>query len=123
MNWTQFNTSTPFDCYLAHTSALQIPQPSNEQPAEVCVVDLHQFMPVGGIYHFDALKLPPQAKQVKGWTMVEVIFISYFLFLKQERKLEANVFSFPNVLLPGPDRELALICLFIFGQNWDVAGK
>ncbi|KAG8138443.1 hypothetical protein E2320_004341 [Naja naja] len=36
-------------------------------------VDLHQFMTVGGVYYCDLLKLPPQAKQVKGWTIVEVL--------------------------------------------------
>ncbi|XP_028913199.1 dynein intermediate chain CFAP94, axonemal isoform X3 [Ornithorhynchus anatinus] len=35
------------------------------------VVDLHQFTPLGGIYHLDVLRLPPQRKQVKGWTLVE----------------------------------------------------
>uniref|UniRef100_A0A8C3TCA4 Dynein axonemal intermediate chain 7 n=1 Tax=Chelydra serpentina TaxID=8475 RepID=A0A8C3TCA4_CHESE len=37
------------------------------------VVDLHQFTPVGGVYLIDALKLPPQAKQIKNWTMVELL--------------------------------------------------
>ncbi|XP_062839307.1 dynein axonemal intermediate chain 7 isoform X2 [Anolis carolinensis] len=54
----------------AHLSALFSPSVRELEPLEEFVVDLHQFMPVGGIYHFDALKLPPQAKHVKGWTMV-----------------------------------------------------
>uniref|UniRef100_A0A6I8PEJ9 Dynein axonemal intermediate chain 7 n=2 Tax=Ornithorhynchus anatinus TaxID=9258 RepID=A0A6I8PEJ9_ORNAN len=37
------------------------------------VVDLHQFTPLGGIYHLDVLRLPPQRKQVKGWTLVEML--------------------------------------------------
>ncbi|XP_066489869.1 dynein axonemal intermediate chain 7 [Tiliqua scincoides] len=56
----------------AQASALGIIEEEEEQP-DKNVVDLHQFMPVGGVYHFDALKLPPQAKHVKGWTMVEVL--------------------------------------------------
>ncbi|XP_061494346.1 dynein axonemal intermediate chain 7 [Rhineura floridana] len=56
-----------------HISSLRIISISEFEPLEEHVVDLHQFMPVGGVYHFDALKLPPQAKHVKGWTMVEVL--------------------------------------------------
>ncbi|XP_077196356.1 dynein axonemal intermediate chain 7 isoform X2 [Paroedura picta] len=57
----------------AQFSALNFPDMDDEPLPEDYIVDLHQFMPVGGVYHFDALKLPPQAKQVKGWTMVEVL--------------------------------------------------
>ncbi|XP_042325807.1 dynein axonemal intermediate chain 7 isoform X2 [Sceloporus undulatus] len=57
----------------AHVSALQMVSIFELEPLEEFVVDLHQFMSVGGIYHFNALKLPPQAKQVKGWTMVQVL--------------------------------------------------
>ncbi|CAI5786486.1 Dynein axonemal intermediate chain 7 [Podarcis lilfordi] len=56
-----------------HISSLRIIGISESEPLEEHVVDLNQFMPVGGVYHFDALKLPPQAKLVKGWTMVEVL--------------------------------------------------
>ncbi|XP_054045026.1 dynein axonemal intermediate chain 7 isoform X4 [Rissa tridactyla] len=37
------------------------------------VVDLQQFVPVGGVYHIDALQLPPQVKQIKDWNMVELL--------------------------------------------------
>ncbi|KAL8222331.1 UNVERIFIED_CONTAM: hypothetical protein K2H54_075516, partial [Gekko kuhli] len=57
----------------AQFSALNFPKIEEEPLPEDYIVDLHQFMPVGGVYHFDALKLPPQAKHVKGWTMVEVL--------------------------------------------------
>ncbi|XP_015262641.1 PREDICTED: protein CASC1 [Gekko japonicus] len=57
----------------AQFSALNFPEMEEESLPEDYIVDLHQFMPVGGVYYFDALKLPPQAKQVKGWTMVEVL--------------------------------------------------
>nr|XP_056702592.1 dynein axonemal intermediate chain 7 [Euleptes europaea] len=57
----------------AQLSALHFPAISEGPPTEDFVVDLHQFMSVGGVYHFDALTLPPQAKHVKGWTMVEVL--------------------------------------------------
>ncbi|XP_042651350.1 dynein axonemal intermediate chain 7 isoform X3 [Tyto alba] len=37
------------------------------------IVDLQQFVPVGGVYHIDALQLPPQVKQIKDWSMVELL--------------------------------------------------
>lgn len=36
------------------------------------IVDLQQFVPVGGVYHIDALQVPHQVKQIKDWSMVEV---------------------------------------------------
>ncbi|XP_048355478.1 dynein axonemal intermediate chain 7 isoform X1 [Sphaerodactylus townsendi] len=57
----------------AQFCALYFPEISEMAPLEAYAVDLHQFLPVGGVYHFDALKLPPQAKHARGWTMVEVL--------------------------------------------------
>ncbi|XP_009647044.1 protein CASC1 [Egretta garzetta] len=37
------------------------------------IVDLQQFVPVGGVYHIDVLHLPPQVKQIKDWSMVELL--------------------------------------------------
>uniref|UniRef100_A0A8C3JXK5 Dynein axonemal intermediate chain 7 n=1 Tax=Calidris pygmaea TaxID=425635 RepID=A0A8C3JXK5_9CHAR len=37
------------------------------------IVDLQQFVPVGGVYHISALQLPPQAKKIKDWNMVELL--------------------------------------------------
>ncbi|XP_013927413.1 PREDICTED: protein CASC1 [Thamnophis sirtalis] len=57
----------------AHVSALRLFDISELDILEDYTVDLHQFMSVGGVYHCNLLKLPPQAKQVKGWTIVEVL--------------------------------------------------
>ncbi|NWU92976.1 CASC1 protein, partial [Upupa epops] len=37
------------------------------------IVDLQQLAPVGGIYHIDVVQLPPQVKQIKDWSMVELL--------------------------------------------------
>ncbi|NXE21401.1 CASC1 protein, partial [Ardeotis kori] len=37
------------------------------------IVDLQQFVPVGGVYHIDALQLPPEVRQIKDWSMVELL--------------------------------------------------
>ncbi|XP_068511798.1 dynein axonemal intermediate chain 7 isoform X1 [Anas acuta] len=54
----------------------QIQEETNEKEDEITdenIVDLQQFVPVGGVYHIDALQLPPQVKQVKNWNMVELL--------------------------------------------------
>ncbi|XP_051474536.1 dynein axonemal intermediate chain 7 isoform X2 [Apus apus] len=37
------------------------------------VVDFQEFVLVGGVFHIEALHLPPQGKRVKGWSMVELV--------------------------------------------------
>ncbi|NWY62761.1 CASC1 protein, partial [Chionis minor] len=44
-----------------------------ETITEENIVDLQQFLLVGGVYHIDALQLPPQVKQIKDWNMVELL--------------------------------------------------
>lgn len=36
------------------------------------VVDLQQLVPLGGVFHIDALQLPPQVLDVGDWSIVEV---------------------------------------------------
>nr|XP_039268650.1 axonemal 84 kDa protein-like [Styela clava] len=37
------------------------------------VVDLRQYQQIGGVFHVDLVKLPPQPITVKGWTLRQVI--------------------------------------------------
>lgn len=37
------------------------------------VIDLRQYHQLGGIFHLDLVKLPPQAKTINGWTLRQVI--------------------------------------------------
>ncbi|NWJ09709.1 CASC1 protein, partial [Crypturellus undulatus] len=61
-------------------SQVQIPvaleETGEEEVEEVTddnLVDLRQFVPVGGVYYVAALRLPPLAREVKSWRMVEVL--------------------------------------------------
>lgn len=56
--------------FLEEAAALQ-EEPSGREEAPKAV-DLQQLVPVGGVYHIDALQLPPQAQDVRDWSMVEV---------------------------------------------------
>ncbi|XP_020820727.1 dynein axonemal intermediate chain 7 isoform X3 [Phascolarctos cinereus] len=50
-----------------------VPDAIPEAVIDEDVVDLRGFTPLGGIYHLNILQLPPQCKQVKSWTIVELI--------------------------------------------------
>lgn len=64
------NESTPGMDYTAPGMELT----ENEDEAiEDGVVDLRQFTPLGGLYYLHVLNLPPQAKHVNGWTMLELV--------------------------------------------------
>ncbi|XP_075066859.1 dynein axonemal intermediate chain 7 isoform X2 [Mixophyes fleayi] len=52
------------------------PLPDGDHPDDILeddIVDLRQFSSLGGVYYFDVLVLPPQCKQVNGWTMVQLV--------------------------------------------------
>lgn len=36
------------------------------------IVDLHKYMPLGGVYYFDLFRLPPQSFTINDWQMTEV---------------------------------------------------
>ncbi|XP_021247601.1 protein CASC1 [Numida meleagris] len=57
---------------------VEIPQMQEKTGEEEAItdestVDLQQFVPVGGVYHIDALQLPPQVQQINSWSMVELL--------------------------------------------------
>uniref|UniRef100_H2ZH40 Uncharacterized protein n=1 Tax=Ciona savignyi TaxID=51511 RepID=H2ZH40_CIOSA len=37
------------------------------------VVDLRQFSPLGGVFHVDLVKTPPQPNVVRGWTLTQIL--------------------------------------------------
>nr|XP_023959069.1 dynein axonemal intermediate chain 7 isoform X2 [Chrysemys picta bellii] len=87
------------------------------------VVDLHQFTPVGGVYLIDALKLPPQAKQIKGWTMVELLDVGLETYPYPPESEETEDATYPRIGVI-----LRLLDSVIFFEEpmvarWDSAGK
>ncbi|XP_037771380.1 dynein axonemal intermediate chain 7 isoform X2 [Chelonia mydas] len=87
------------------------------------VVDLHQFTPVGGVYLIDALKLPPQAKQIKGWTMVELLDVGLETYPYPPESEETEDATYPRIGVT-----LRLLDSVIFFEEpvvarWDSAGK
>uniref|UniRef100_A0A8C4VNG1 Dynein axonemal intermediate chain 7 n=1 Tax=Gopherus evgoodei TaxID=1825980 RepID=A0A8C4VNG1_9SAUR len=87
------------------------------------VVDLHQFTPVGGVYFIDALKLPPQAKQIRGWTMVELLDVGLETYPYPPESEETEDATYPHIGVT-----LRLLDSVIFFEEpmvarWDSAGK
>uniref|UniRef100_A0A8D0HV79 Dynein axonemal intermediate chain 7 n=1 Tax=Sphenodon punctatus TaxID=8508 RepID=A0A8D0HV79_SPHPU len=60
-------------------SLLHMDNDREEQMADEDTVDLRQYTPVGGVYHVDALKLPPQARHIKETAPHgKLFFVIYF---------------------------------------------
>ncbi|XP_062490779.1 dynein axonemal intermediate chain 7 isoform X3 [Pezoporus occidentalis] len=58
---------------LAQEPLIQEEMSEKEEPKpDENIVDLQQFVPVGGVYHIDALQVPRQVKRIKDWSMVEL---------------------------------------------------
>ncbi|KFQ96986.1 Protein CASC1, partial [Nipponia nippon] len=68
-------------CYLMSFGYFVVQDPlmqeeTNEKEEAITdenIVNLQQFVPVGGVYHIDVLQLPPQVKHFKDWSMVELL--------------------------------------------------
>ncbi|XP_072183313.1 dynein axonemal intermediate chain 7 [Excalfactoria chinensis] len=44
-----------------------------DESTDESAVDMQQFVPVGGVYHIDGLRLPPQVQQINSWSVVELL--------------------------------------------------
>ncbi|XP_075754692.1 dynein axonemal intermediate chain 7 isoform X3 [Pelodiscus sinensis] len=105
-------------------ASLEVATDENEEEIiDENVVDLHQFTPVGGVYLIDALKLPPQAKQINGWTMVELLDLGLEMYPYPPESEESNDATYPRIGVT-----LRLLDSVIFFEEplvarWDSAGK
>uniref|UniRef100_K7G7B4 Dynein axonemal intermediate chain 7 n=1 Tax=Pelodiscus sinensis TaxID=13735 RepID=K7G7B4_PELSI len=105
-------------------ASLEVATDENEEEIiDENVVDLHQFTPVGGVYLIDALKLPPQAKQINGWTMVELLDLGLEMYPYPPESEETNDATYPRIGVT-----LRLLDSVIFFEEplvarWDSAGK
>ncbi|XP_040886603.1 dynein intermediate chain CFAP94, axonemal [Toxotes jaculatrix] len=92
----------------------------------VQVVDLMQYMPLGGVFHYDVFHLPPQAHHVNGWEMRQVLDteLQVFPYPTEKSNLDDNeVLSCPPV---GVSVMLPDFVVFLETPQvarWDAAGK
>ncbi|KYO36736.1 protein CASC1 isoform D [Alligator mississippiensis] len=99
---------------------------TNEKEEEIIdenIVDLRQFTPLGGVYHIDALKLPPQAKQVKGWIMVELLDKGLETYPYPPESEESEDATYPQIGMTVQLLDTVIYFEEPTVARWDTAGK
>ncbi|XP_053934548.1 dynein axonemal intermediate chain 7 isoform X5 [Cuculus canorus] len=85
------------------------------------IVDLQQFVPVGGVYHIDALQLPPQVKQIKDWSMVELLDVGLEAFPYPTEEAEDATHTAIKITLRLSDNVMYFEDPVV--ARWDAAGE
>ncbi|XP_066856669.1 dynein axonemal intermediate chain 7 isoform X4 [Anser cygnoides] len=97
---------------------------TNEKEDEITdenIVDLRQFVPVGGVYHIDALQLPPQVKQVKNWNIVELLDIGLEAYRYPPE--ESDDAPYPPIQITLRLSDSVIYCEEPVIARWDPAGQ
>ncbi|NWY13823.1 CASC1 protein, partial [Aphelocoma coerulescens] len=89
-----------------------------EAPA---VVDVQQLVPVGGVYHIDALQLPPPAQDVRGWSMVELLDVGLQVYPYSPGEAEDGTQAAVQITLRLPDNVIYFEAPVV--AQWDPAGQ
>nr|XP_033806747.1 protein CASC1 isoform X2 [Geotrypetes seraphini] len=112
---------------LSDSSHLLFQQHEQEEVIDNDVVDLRQFMPLGGVYYFDLLKLPPQRKHLKEWSILQLLEggLQTFTYPMETspRHEKAGEIKFPSI---GVSFKLSKDVMFFEEPQvarWDPKGK
>uniref|UniRef100_A0A8C5TFE5 Dynein axonemal intermediate chain 7 n=1 Tax=Malurus cyaneus samueli TaxID=2593467 RepID=A0A8C5TFE5_9PASS len=81
------------------------------------VVDLQQLVPVGGVYHIDALQLPPQPQDIKDWRIVELLDVGLEVYPYSSEEAEDIV----QITLRLPDNVIYFQAPIV--ARWNPAGR
>ncbi|XP_070709649.1 dynein axonemal intermediate chain 7 [Pempheris klunzingeri] len=92
----------------------------------VQVVDLMQYTPLGGVFYYDVFHLPPQAHQINGWEMRQLLDtgLQVFPYTMEKSSLDDNEASSSpaiGVSVTLPDSVVFLETPQV--ARWDAAGK
>ncbi|NXD54868.1 CASC1 protein, partial [Corvus moneduloides] len=89
------------------------------------VVDPQQLVPVGGVYHTDALQLPPQAQDVRDWSMVELLYVGLQVYPYSPGEAEDGTQAAVQITLRLPDNVIVIVIYFEAPvvARWDPAGQ
>ncbi|NWR48262.1 CASC1 protein, partial [Regulus satrapa] len=85
------------------------------------VVDLQQLVPMGGVYHIDALQLPPQAQDVGDWSMVELLDVGLEVYPYSPGEAEDSTQAEVEITLSLPDNVIYFQVPMV--ARWDAAGQ
>ncbi|XP_039427293.1 dynein intermediate chain CFAP94, axonemal isoform X5 [Corvus cornix cornix] len=100
-------------------AVLQEEPGGREEAAEV--VDPQQLVPVGGVYHTDALQLPPQAQDVRDWSMVELLDVGLEVYPYSPGEAEDGTQAAVQITLRLPDNVIYFEAPVV--ARWDPAGQ
>ncbi|NWW23625.1 CASC1 protein, partial [Falcunculus frontatus] len=85
------------------------------------VVDVQQLVPVGGVYHIDALQLPPQPQDVSDWSMVELLDVGFEVYPYSPGEAEDGTEEAVQITLRLPDNVIYFEVPMV--ARWDPAGQ
>ncbi|XP_066176342.1 dynein axonemal intermediate chain 7-like [Sylvia atricapilla] len=85
------------------------------------VADLQQLLPLGGVYHIDALQLPPQVQDVGDWSMVELLDVGLELYPYSPEEAEDGTQAAVQITLRLPDNVIYFQVPVV--ARWDPAGQ
>ncbi|XP_062347826.1 dynein axonemal intermediate chain 7-like isoform X2 [Cinclus cinclus] len=85
------------------------------------VVDVQQLVPVGGVYHIDALQLPPQAQDVGDWSMVELQDVGLEVYPYSPGEAEDGTQEAVEITLRLPDNVIYFKVPMV--ARWEPAGQ
>uniref|UniRef100_A0A3Q3IRU9 Dynein axonemal intermediate chain 7 n=1 Tax=Monopterus albus TaxID=43700 RepID=A0A3Q3IRU9_MONAL len=93
---------------------------------QVQMVDLMQYTPLGGIFYYDLFHLPPQAHQVNGWKIRQVLDTGLQVFPYRPEK--SNIDDNGALSCPPVGVSVMLPDSVVFLETpqvacWDAAGK
>ncbi|XP_005531929.2 PREDICTED: protein CASC1 [Pseudopodoces humilis] len=84
-------------------------------------VDLQQLLPLGGVYHIHALQLPPQARDVGDWSMVELLDVGLEVHPYSPGEAEDGTQFAVQITLKLPDNVIYFKVPVV--ARWDAAGQ
>ncbi|XP_063251532.1 dynein axonemal intermediate chain 7-like isoform X3 [Prinia subflava] len=85
------------------------------------VVDLQQLLPLGGVYHIQALQLPPQARDVGDWSVVELLDVGLEVYPYSPEEAEDGTQAPVQITLRLPDNVIYFQVPVV--ARWDPAGQ
>ncbi|KAM7056671.1 dynein axonemal intermediate chain 7-like isoform 4-T4 [Acridotheres tristis] len=85
------------------------------------VVDVQQLVPLGGVYHIAALQLPPQARDVGDWSMVELLDVGLELYPYSPGEAEDGTQETVQITLRLPDNVIYFKVPVV--ARWEPAGQ
>ncbi|XP_005040282.1 PREDICTED: protein CASC1 isoform X3 [Ficedula albicollis] len=84
-------------------------------------VDLQQLVPVGGVYHIDALQLPPQPQDVGDWSVVELLDVGLEVYPYSPGEAEDGTQEAVQITLRLPDNVIYFQVPVV--ARWEPAGQ